>query len=193
MPKRPKRQVLSPALFRNEAQFFSPTVRSYSPLPADHPFYAMVGRVASEWSHLEHILDMTIWDLLSWKTTGLTGSLMASVTSQILGVNPRCKAIAALGAARGLQDSLLKPFRKLKADAFAVAEWRARWVHDPWYMETGSGTPAQFRAMPEVDPRYGIQDIGHDELGRTIEEIKSLQEQATKLRSAVLVALAASE
>jgi len=47
--------------------------------------------------------------------------------------------------------------------------------------------------MPEVDPRYGIQDIGHDELGRTIEEIKSLQEQATKLRSAVLVALAASE
>src|SRR5436190_450935 len=27
------------------------------PLPDDHPFYALVGRVASEWAHLEHIVD----------------------------------------------------------------------------------------------------------------------------------------
>src|SRR5262245_35059281 len=30
-------------------------------LPEEHPFYALVGRVASEWAHLEHILDTTIW------------------------------------------------------------------------------------------------------------------------------------
>src|SRR4051812_10953844 len=28
-----------------------------APLPAEHSFYALVGRVASEWSHFEHILD----------------------------------------------------------------------------------------------------------------------------------------
>ena len=30
---------------------------THTPLPTDHIFYNMVGRVASEWSHLEHVLD----------------------------------------------------------------------------------------------------------------------------------------
>jgi hypothetical protein len=31
--------------------------------PADHPIYSLVGRVASAWAHLEHALDLIIWDL----------------------------------------------------------------------------------------------------------------------------------
>jgi len=34
-------------------------------LPEEQPFYALVGGGFLEWSHLEHILDTTIWDLLA--------------------------------------------------------------------------------------------------------------------------------
>src|SRR5580700_5640440 len=56
----------------------------HKPLPEEHPFYSVVGRVASEWSHLEHILDLTIWEII-----GIRPEIAACVTSQILGVNPR--------------------------------------------------------------------------------------------------------
>jgi hypothetical protein len=60
----PKTQTLRPDLFVDRSTFFAPRVTIHGPLPEDHPFYALVGRVASEWAHLEHILDTTIWDLL---------------------------------------------------------------------------------------------------------------------------------
>ena len=33
--------------------------------PPDHPIYTLVGRAASAWAHLDHTLDLIIWDLLS--------------------------------------------------------------------------------------------------------------------------------
>src|SRR5262245_1557816 len=42
--------------------------RWFEQLPDEHSFYNMVGRVASEWAHFEHVLDLAIWELLSWKT-----------------------------------------------------------------------------------------------------------------------------
>ncbi len=64
----------------------------HSPLPSDHPFYANVGRVASEWAQLEHLLDTVIWAFLQDKDAHL-----ACITSQVMGFGPRCKAILALG------------------------------------------------------------------------------------------------
>ena len=94
--------------------------RWFEQLPDEHSFYNMVGRVASEWAHFEHVLDLAIWELLSWKTAGLTEAMMASVTSQILGVRPRVNAISALAKARGLNDNVIKPFRKLAQDSFSA-------------------------------------------------------------------------
>ncbi len=162
------------------------TVRIYSPLPSDHPFYAFVGRVASEWSHLEHILDQTIWVLASWQTTGFSHQMAACITSQILGVPPRCRVISALIAQRKLDSSLAKGFRALGQDAFSTSEARNRIVHDPWYGEIGSHQPAQFRAMPASDPRFGFCDITKADIDQTINSIHELQERASKLQNAVL-------
>jgi hypothetical protein len=137
---------------RSHGWFLAP-----GPLPEDHPFYALVGRVASEWAHLEHIVDLTIWELL---------------------------------LARGLTREHVKPFRKLRSEAFDDADWRARWVHDPWFIQEGT-QPAQFRAMPDVDPRFGLQAISEDEVKSTIDEIKKLQQQARDAQKIVLDALAA--
>jgi hypothetical protein len=155
-------------------------------LPEEHPFYALVGRVASEWSHLEHILDTTIWGLL-----GTSEELTACVTSQIMGVGPRCKAIMTLGFARKVPENTLTPYRKLMGASHTTADWRARFVHDPWYIEAGSEDASQFRAMPYVDMRFGKHDIDKTELEATIQRIRDLQNRASDLRKDVLSAFEA--
>lgn len=171
----------------------SPTLRVYQPLPEDHQFYHTIGRVVSEWAHFEHALDVIIWKLLSWGTTGLPDKLMASVTSQIMGVNPRCKVIEALGRAHKIDDAILKKVRRLKNDSFSVADWRNRWVHDPWYSDKDTDEPSQFRAMPPIDPQYGLCDIKEDEVERTISETRALKERTVKLLNKIQDALRSSK
>jgi hypothetical protein len=162
------------------------TLRQPPTLPEEHPFYALIGRVASEWAHLEHILDTTIWGLL-----GANEELAACVTSQIMGIGPRCKAILTLGFARNLHEKILAPFRKLMNDSYSTADCRARFVHDPWFVQAGTEGASQFRAMPYVDMRFGKQDIDKREVETTIKKIRDLQNRASELRKNVLSALEA--
>jgi hypothetical protein len=170
-------------------EFAEAALTIHKPLPEDHQFYAIVGRVASEWSHLEHILDLTIWEL-----TGLRPEVAACITSQILGVNPRCKAIQMLLLTERLDAdrSISKAYRSLSSESFNAADWRARFVHDPWYLKvspSGAETPTQFRAMPFVDPRYGFCEITTEEIDKTITKIKDLQSTANALHERVLSVL----
>ena len=164
------------------------TLSVHGPLPADHPFYASVGRVASEWAHLEHTLDLIIWEL-----TGLHPKYAACITSYIMGVGSRCKAIIALSLAKGLEPPTFEPkaFRSLMNDSYAVADMRARIVHDPWYAEYNSQVPSQFRAMAYSDRRYGLHDVTDAEIDDTIDKIRKLNERAMALRTSVATALAA--
>jgi hypothetical protein len=153
-------------------------------LPEEHPFYSLVGRVTSEWSHIEHILDTTIWNLLD-----IDHVFAACVTSQVMGIGPRCKTIITLIAARNISDKLIKPYRSFMGDSDAPADWRNRFVHDPWITETTEGAK-QFRAMPYVDPRFGEQEIDRQELQKLLATIKGLQTRASDLHEKVVAALA---
>jgi hypothetical protein len=159
----------------------------HSPLPAQHPFYALVGQVASEWAHLEHILDVIIWTMVS----SVDRVTIACVTSQIMGVGPRCKVILNLCKLKNVTMEL-KPIRTLMGDSFTVADMRARFVHDPWYMELDSQQPSQFRAMPYSDPRYGFQEIKESDAADVLAKIRGLQEQANAVKAMVFHALSLS-
>lgn len=167
----------------------------HTQLPPDHPFYALVGRVASEWAQLEHILDSVIYILVnSGRKAALPANILACVTSQLMGVGPRCKAILLLAQHRGLGErEILKPFRSLLNKSYKPADDRARFVHDPWFIEVSSKVPAQFRAMPYSDPTYGYKEVSEDDANRVIDKIRELQDRALKLKDSVTNALRASE
>jgi hypothetical protein len=52
--------------------------------PDDHPVYTLIGKVASKWSHLEHTLDLIIWDL-----AGIEPEKGACITAQMMGAANR--------------------------------------------------------------------------------------------------------
>jgi hypothetical protein len=159
-------------------------------LPEHHPFYAIVGRVISEWSHVEHILDETIWGLLG-ASDEKSQVLAACVTSQIMGVGPRCKAILTLCGALGIDNAISNPFKNIMHNSHDTNEWRNRYVHDYWVMMSEPGKATQFRAMSYRDQRFGFVEISKDEIQKNLEKIRDFQKTATNGRVAVLAAFAA--
>jgi hypothetical protein len=159
-----------------------------APLPEDHAFYKNVGRIASEWSHLEHILDMAIW-----KLSGMPDNIAACITSQIMNVMGRCHAIVNLARLRGLPKDKFRPYNSLKGDSYAVSELRNRAVHDAWYAQMPSGTPMQFKAMPFSEPYHGFREITQEETEETIQKIRCLQERARQYYNDISDALATSQ
>jgi hypothetical protein len=171
-------------LIAGPATFGEVRVTVHSPLPADHPFYAKVGHIASEWAHFEHILDLIIWEM-----AGVEPAKGACITASIMGHGGRCNSIASLGGLAGISPQIIKRIRSLKSDAFSVADARARIVHDPWYIERGSEQVSQFRSMPFTDPTYGMKDITDAAIAETIRRIQVLKETAGGIRNDVLAEL----
>ncbi len=152
-----------------------------SPLPESHPIYADIGRVAAQWAQLEHILDLTIWDLAS-----IAPERGACITGQVMGARPRFQAIIALCMSCNLKKQIIDSTRELMNKTLNVGEDRNRMVHDAWYMELPSGKTFQFRTMPRKNPTYGLNEIDHSKLVELIARIKRRVDSAYKLRSDIL-------
>jgi hypothetical protein len=156
----------------------------YGTLPENHPFYTIVGRVTSEMSHLEHVLDEIIW-----KLSGLNPALASCITSQLMGAAPRFRAIIALGKFRKVRNNLIESAVKLMQRTFDIAEQRNRLTHDPWYIETTSGQPAQFKSFSFKDEKYGIHEIDPSEIDKLLVQIRERIALASKLRDEISSAL----
>lgn len=155
--------------------------------PKDHPVYAKIGRVASDWSHVEHVLDLLIWDL-----TGGDEKLVAASTAQMTGIYPRCMTLVALLGARNLlSKSIEKEIDKLQSRCGATGRLRNRIVHDAWYA-AGSSLVGAFRAMARGDYHVGIRDIPDDHFQHVLKEIADRHREAMALSAKVSALLRAS-
>jgi hypothetical protein len=166
--------------------FYSPTVRAYGPLPDDHPFYALVGRVAAEAARLDHILDVIIWELSG------TNSVRAScVTAQITSSAGRCQAIAALATVQGLSLATVEDAISLKERLSGLLPKRNRIIHDAWFHEGSSttGSTGQFVSYTVKKAgrrgRYGIEPVTKEEIDAVIRQLAAEAGRATKLRGKV--------
>lgn len=161
--------------------------------PPDHPIYSLVGQVASSWAHIDHLLDILIWQLAD-----VDAQAGACITAQIPGTFGRFKAVIALLTFHQQRTNKdLKPLigkaTELSNKANVPGEGRHRTVHDPWYEYPYSADQtAQFRAMPHKDPKYGIQEVDLEDIKSNLEDIKKFSERVKAFRDEVLATLVAS-
>ncbi len=97
--------------------------------PQDHDIYAAIGRVVCYWSHVEHELDLIIWDLLK-----IDHGLGSCVAEQIMGVPPRFTLITALLRQCGL-ETLASEATTLTGKIDNLGQKRNRFAHDAWFIE----------------------------------------------------------
>jgi len=148
----------------------------------------LVGHIASEWAHLEHILDEIIWNL-----SKIDQKKGACVTAQLMGTGPRCRAIVSLCTISGIDDEMIAKVRSFMGSCERASEHRHRIVHDPWYVDTGTQKPAQFKSMPfrgikTSGPQYGITEADAAQIDKTLNDVRELVSEATTLKSAISAA-----
>ena len=103
-----------------------------APLPplfitlASEPYYAIIGRIASNWALLELSIDYTIWGLAS-----ITNEHGACLTAQYIGINPRINALMALVKYWNCSKTLLSDLEDFHKKSMGLSEQRNRAVHDP--------------------------------------------------------------
>lgn len=157
----------------------------------DHPIYTLIGRVASDWSHLEYQLDGIIGLLANTEA-----QITACLTAQYMGSYARLNAIVALLTLRGAAEPHLKKqvskWNVLAAEINRLAERRHRIVHDPWMMDMETREPAQHIRMPKSDRRYEIVAQDYQRIEGTLAELHTLTERVRTLRTELIVALEAS-
>jgi hypothetical protein len=162
---------------------YAPSIQLTAHLPEDHPIYAVIGRITSEWSHLEHLLDLIIWDLSDANKVQL-----ACITAQMIGAFGRTRAIQTLLALRESHPKTAELIKKVSKFGYAtseLAEKRNRAIHDPWYLSVGTGSPAQFKSMAFKDPQFGVVDIDEKAQKELIKEIQELGARAAFLRAEI--------
>lgn len=156
------------------------TATVHYPLPADHPFYAIIGRVAAEWARFEHLLDLIIWEL-----SGLDGATGAAITAQMLGSTNRCRTIIALLTLKRMNKQIIQSVTKLMNSSYDPAEARNRIVHDSWFIQAETGQIGQFRAMAAKDLRYGLVEINEKEVDALLLRVQNLADRALALKDQI--------
>ena len=86
-----------------------------------------IGRVAAILSHLDFYVNEMIWELANVERTA-----GACLTAQVLGPNPRCKALVALMRFRGANQKLIDNANSLASRYCGLGDRRNRIVHDVW-------------------------------------------------------------
>ncbi len=177
-------QVKATGIVHVKVRKIDAVIAKQTPLPEDHPFYPLIGRVAAEWAQLEHVLDLIIWDLTEGDK--ITNSC---VTGQIMSHSPRFKAILALAEHRGYNKKTLSDIKSLRQKMFGVSEKRNRYIHDAWILQTfgeDMGEVGQFQNYSEKNKAFGFSPISGKDILNCIDEIKNKTKMISVLRSKLL-------
>jgi hypothetical protein len=152
-------------------------------LPPEHPIHCLVGRVADAWSHVEHLLDIIIWQLA--KVDDVTG---ACITGQIIGSFPRITAIRALCIHRKVGAGVLQQIEQLTRKIKDCQNRRNRILHDAWYAQEG-GETEQFKSMALGEFIFGFHPVDESFVTETLEKIGRRTDDVAALRNAITAVL----
>lgn len=152
------------------------------PLLPSNSILQQIGQISVGWAAFEHVLDRVIWHL-----SGLPPRTAAdTITKSLVGHGRRFKEIRCRWNALASSKASLLAWDKLEIAATPVSHRRNRVIHDAWFLEKDSKTPAQWRGMPKHDPQFGMIAIAPSDLDRLIDDIEDLKVQASHLLGQLL-------
>jgi len=150
-------------------------------LPDDHPYYALIGRVAAESAHLEHILDLTIWDILRDPHT-----MASCITGKLIGVGTRLEVIKSLADYQGISKDLITKYNKLGGEVSELNRKRNRYIHDAWFHFTDGvelSEVGQFKNYARETQKAGFDPISEKEIRDFLRKLRKSTETAVSLRT----------
>jgi hypothetical protein len=154
--------------------------------PPEHQIHSLIGQVTAEWSHMEHVLDTTIWYMAN-----IDGPIGACVTGQMTGHYPRFLTIKALAAYSGMSKDILAEIERLRNKTSELAEDRNRIVHDAWYVY-GDQT-VQFRSMDKRNMNFGIVPYDITKLEGVLVKIAERAKECEELQNKIKAELGSSQ
>jgi hypothetical protein len=171
----PRKYVLNAGPGRYSISGPPAALLAYKRLPKNSPINTLIGRVVSDWSFLEHILDRIIWEL--------AGDV--SLTKNLVGSVKRISQIKALCESRNLGSDTLERVKALSKSLYEVQELRNRVIHDPWYIEESTKEPHQYKT------RRGQQflQVNVSHLNETLEKIDQELKAVAEIQTAILATI----
>jgi len=147
-------------------------------------FFTAIGQVTNLWASFEFYVDQLIWDVGHFNP-----HLGACVTSQLMSVAPRFRALVVLAEQRGVPDDLIKELNQFSVRADKTGRKRHRYAHDPLFLAGESlETATEVKRLQLTADRkliYRFQSIEVDEIKAVHLEIHQMNRDFVALSTRV--------
>jgi hypothetical protein len=131
------------------------------------PYLTRVGRITVLWFHLELSINEAIWELAN--TAVGPG---ACITTQIIALGSRTRALIALVSYRHGDKDLIKNLNIFSDNAEGLARQRNRYVHDTAYIGLDTGKLKRLEIKTEKELSFKYEEIDLKEMDSLVEKIK---------------------
>ena len=139
-----------------------PKSMAHIPAPSDpvyDPHFAAIGRLVDAWAQLEFHIDYAIWQLAN-----VEQSFGACITSQLIGVNNRLRALRSLLSLRGASQATIKEVGKFANSLGDLQQKRHRAAHDPRMIHKDTGIMDRLEITADNKLVFGFQPENIDSL-----------------------------
>lgn len=142
--------------------------------------HAAMGRVASNWSLLEAIVD-------HWSITfaGVHARAGLCLTSQIFGIGRKLDAFIALARLKPLPDGLVAKLHDFAGKAKGLGQLRDRTMHDIWTFDHPS-TPERLQITAVKLLKVESIPVTVEELNKLAQDINNATDEFESLANAVI-------
>jgi hypothetical protein len=154
-------------------------------IPVAH--YAAMGRVADTWADLEFAIDHIIWHLM--RTDQAFG---ACVTSQMISIHPRSKALLALLSLYEVPLPRMEELKSVLGRAAGLSETRNRLIHDKRLLKPSTGEVIRFEVSAKKDLIFAEQPESVGSLNKFRESVGKIIVEFDTVMQAIMGELNAS-
>ncbi|MGC1301218.1 MAG: hypothetical protein WA840_02485 [Caulobacteraceae bacterium] len=168
--------ITASAIINLEPMTLRASATVHSPIPDDHPYFSLIGRVTARWAMLETVLDYCIW-----KADGRDNATASTETATLIGASPRFALLKKKLQAKEQLPRYEAAITALASSVDACRRGRNRVTHDAWYIGE-NGIAQQLRQQnAKVALSFGFTDVPEAQFHTLFSEIDAAIDLGWKL------------